>query len=70
MEETRSHELLVAIEALINAKMIDALSRPDGVSRLVAHRTSGVASQPIRNAERQLEMALSRCLSEPAGARH
>lgn len=48
-----------AIENLINAKLHDALARPGGLGRLVAHRSTGVASADIRNAERQLEDALT-----------
>ena len=48
-----------AIENLINAKLHDALSRPGGLDRLVAHRATGVASWEIRNAEKQLDQALS-----------
>jgi hypothetical protein len=55
-------DLRRAIENLINVKLHDAL-RPDGLARLVAHRTSGVASFDIRNAGRQLEQLLSRALA-------
>jgi hypothetical protein len=47
-----------AIENLIDAKLVDALARPDGLNRLLAHRRTGVASPDIRNAERQLDQAL------------
>ena len=58
----QAETLRKAIENLINAKLHDALSRPGGLGRLVAHRTTGVASPDIRNAERQLEEALSEIL--------
>jgi hypothetical protein len=48
-----------AIENLIDAKLVDAMARPDGLSRLLAHRRTGVASPDIRNAERRLEETLS-----------
>jgi len=51
-----------AIEALINAKLHDALS-PGGLDRLAAHRRTGVASYDIRMAERRLEQAVSEILS-------
>ena len=52
-----------AIEGLIDAKLHDALSRPGGLDRLVAHRRTGVASYDIRNAERKLEQSLTDILS-------
>ena len=48
-----------AIENLIDAKLVDAMARPDGLSRLLAHRRTGVASPDIRNAERRLEETLA-----------
>jgi hypothetical protein len=48
-----------AIENLIDAKLVDAMARPDGLSRLLAHRRTGVASPDIRNAERRLEEMLA-----------
>ena len=47
-----------AIENLINAKLQDVLSKPNGLQRLLANRQSGVASPDIRDAEKRLEMAL------------
>ena len=58
-----AESLRKAIENLINAKLHDALARPGGLGRLIAHRTTGVASADIRNAERQLEDALVEVLS-------
>ena len=55
----QAQSLRKAIENLINAKLHDALSRPGGLDRLVAHRATGVASWEIRNAEKQLDQALA-----------
>jgi hypothetical protein len=57
-----SHKLRLSIEKLINAKLCDALSHHDGLSRLIAHRSSGVASTDIRSAERVLDDVLRRSL--------
>jgi len=51
-----------AIENLIDAKLVDALARADGLNRLLAHRRTGVASPDIRNAERRLEETLGELL--------
>ena len=63
MVSNQAETLRKAIENLINAKLHDALARPGGLSRLIAHRTTGVASPDIRNAERQLEQALAEAVS-------
>ena len=63
MVANQAETLRKAIENLINAKLHDALARPGGLGRLIAHRTTGVASADIRNAERQLEEALGEILS-------
>jgi hypothetical protein len=63
MVAQQAETLRKAIENLINAKLHDALARPGGLGRLIAHRTTGVASADIRNAERQLEDALNDVLS-------
>jgi hypothetical protein len=55
----QAHSLRKAIENLINAKLHDALAKPGGLDRLIAHRVTGVASWEIRNAEKQLDQALS-----------
>jgi hypothetical protein len=52
-----------AIENLIDAKLVDAMARPDGLNRLLAHRRTGVASPDIRNAERRLEETLGELLN-------
>jgi hypothetical protein len=55
---TQAETLRKAIENLIDAKLVDALSRPDGLNRLLAHRRTGVASPDVRNAERMLDQTL------------
>jgi hypothetical protein len=52
-----------AIENLIDAKLVDAMARPDGLNRLLAHRRTGVASPDIRNAERRLEETLGELIN-------
>jgi hypothetical protein len=59
MVANQAQTLRKAIENLINAKLHDALARPGGLDRLIAHRVSGVASWEIRNAEKQLDQALA-----------
>jgi len=54
-----AESLRKAIENLINVKLHDALAKPGGLDRLVAHRSMGVASFAVRQAERQLEEAIS-----------
>ena len=58
----QAQTLRKAIENLVNAKLHDALARPGGLDRLIAHRVSGVASWEIRNAEKQLDVALAEIL--------
>ena len=62
MVASHAQTLRKAIENLINAKLHDALARPGGLDRLAAHRATGVASWEIRNAEKQLDQALSEIL--------
>lgn len=64
MVSEQAESLRKAIENLINAKLHDALAKPGGLGRLVAHRVTGVASYDIRNAERQLDSALSDVLAQ------
>lgn len=59
----QAETLRKAIENLIDAKLHDALARPGGLDRLVAHRRTGVASYDIRNAERKLEQTLAEILA-------
>ena len=53
-----------AIVNLINAKLYDALATPGGLMRLVANRTTGVASADVRNAEKQLSQVLRQMVME------
>jgi hypothetical protein len=62
MSDNQAQLLRKAIEGLIDAKLHDAMARPGGLDRLIAHRTTGVASYDIRNAERRLEQTLSEVL--------
>ena len=62
MVGNQAETLRRAIEALINAKLHDALT-PGGIDRLAAHRRTGVASYDIRMAERRLEQALAEALT-------
>src|SRR5207248_10462394 len=68
MMSSQSHaeSLRKAIENLINVKLHDALSKPGGLDRLVAHRSSGVASFAVRQAERQLEESIALVLDPVA----
>ena len=59
---THAESLRKAIENLINVKLHDALAKPGGLDRLVAHRSSGVASFAVRQAERQLEESIAQVL--------
>jgi hypothetical protein len=67
---TQAESLRKAIEGLIDAKLHDALARPGGLDRLIAHRRTGVASYDIRQAERRLEQTLAEMLfsDETVGA--
>ena len=56
---SQAESLRKAIENLIDAKLHDAMARPGGLDRLLAHRRTGVASYDIRMAERKLQETLS-----------
>lgn len=58
----QAQSLRKAIENLINAKLHDALARPGGLDRLIAHRVTGVASWEIRQAEKNLDQVLAEML--------
>jgi hypothetical protein len=60
---SQAETLRRAIENLVDAKLLDVLSKPGGLDRLLAHRRTGVASFDIRNAERRLQEALAQALS-------
>ena len=59
MVESQAETLRKAIENLIDAKLHDAMSKPGGLDRLMAHRRTGVASYDIRMAERKLQESIS-----------
>ena len=59
MTTVQAETLRKAIENLIDAKLHDALSKPGGLDRLLAHRRSGVASYDIRMAERRLQESIA-----------
>jgi hypothetical protein len=61
---SQSESLRRAIENLVDAKLLDLVSKPGGLDRLLAHRRTGVASFDIRNAERRLQETLAEALSE------
>ena len=60
---SQAETLRRAIENLVDAKLLDVLSKPGGLDRLLAHRRTGVASFDIRNAERRLQETISQVLS-------
>lgn len=66
MTAVQAETLRKAIENLIDAKLHDALSKPGGLDRLLAHRRSGVASYDIRMAERRLQESIAQLV--PNGA--
>jgi hypothetical protein len=61
-DSSPAESLRKAIENLINVKLHDALAKPGGLDRLIAHRSMGVASFAVRQAERQLDDALTELL--------
>jgi hypothetical protein len=63
MVGTQAESLRKAIEGLIDAKLHDAMARPGGLDRLLAHRRTGVASYDIRMAERRLQESLAEILA-------
>jgi hypothetical protein len=65
---SQAESLRKAIENLIDAKLHDAMSRPGGLDRLLAHRRTGVASYDIRQAERKLQESIAEIIvpAEPA----
>ena len=67
MNGSQAESLRKAIENLIDAKLHDAMSRPGGLDRLLAHRRTGVASFDIRQAERKLQESIAEIITpEPA----
>jgi hypothetical protein len=59
---TQAESLRKAIEGLIDAKLLDAMAKPGGLDRLLAHRRTGVASYDIRMAERKLQESLAQLI--------
>jgi hypothetical protein len=69
MVTNQAESLRKAIENLIDAKLHDALSKPGGLDRLLAHRRTGVASYDIRMAEKKLQESIAELITaEPAYA--
>jgi hypothetical protein len=68
MTTNQAETLRKAIENLIDAKLHDALSKPNGLDRLMAHRRSGVASYDIRQAERRLQESIAELVPPSGGA--
>ena len=64
MASAHAEMLRRAIENLIDAKLHDALAKPGGLDRLLAHHRTGVASWDIRMAEKRLEEALGQVVSQ------
>ena len=62
--QIHAEQLRKAIENLINIKLHDALAKPGGLDRLIAHRSAGVASFAVRQAERQLEQTIEQVFSD------
>jgi hypothetical protein len=60
---SQAESLRKAIENLIDAKLHDAMARPGGLDRLLAHRRTGVASYDIRMAERKLQETIGEMLT-------
>jgi hypothetical protein len=58
MEASQAEHLRKAIESLIDAKLLDALSKPGGLDRLLAYRATGVAPFGVRLAQRKLQDVL------------
>ena len=65
---SQAESLRKAIENLIDAKLHDAMSRPGGLDRLLAHRRTGVASYDIRQAERKLQESIAEIILPEAEA--
>jgi hypothetical protein len=58
MEALQADQIRKAIESLIDAKLLDALSKPGGMDRLLAYRATGVAPFGVRVAQRKLTEVL------------
>ena len=62
MEAPQADQIRQAIESLIDAKLLDALSKPGGMDRLMAYRATGVAPFSVRMAQRKLTDMLQHAL--------
>ena len=58
MEASQAESVRKAIESLVDAKLLDALSKPGGMDRLMAYRATGVAPFGVRLAQRRLQDVL------------
>ncbi|HRK32696.1 MAG TPA: hypothetical protein PLD59_16650 [Tepidisphaeraceae bacterium] len=63
MEASQADQIRKAIESLIDAKLLDALSKPGGLDRLLAYRATGVAPFGVRMAQRKLTDVLQQTAS-------
>lgn len=64
MEASQAEQLRKAIESLMDAKLLDALSKPGGMDRLLAYRATGVAPFGVRIAQRKLQDVLEHVLED------
>jgi hypothetical protein len=64
MEASHAEQVRKAIEALIDAKLLDALGKPGGLDRLLAYRATGVAPFGVRMAQRKLQDVLEGGMAE------
>ena len=62
MDAPQADQIRKAIESLIDAKLLDALSKPGGTDRLLAYRATGVAPFGVRMAQRKLSDVLQHVL--------
>jgi hypothetical protein len=65
---SQAESLRKAIENLIDAKLLDAMAKPGGLDRLLAHRRTGVASFDIRQAERKLQESIAELIESSESA--
>lgn len=62
MQAAQAESLRKAIEALVDAKLLDAMSKPGGLDRLLAYRATGVAPFGVRVAQRNLQNSIQQVL--------
>jgi hypothetical protein len=70
MEASQADQIRKAIEALVDAKLLDALSKPGGMDRLLAYRATGVAPFGVRMAQRKLTDVLQHALDAEESFEH